>query len=127
MNVFDFVNAINYNKRDLFEDPQAEKDYVPFIVNRTLSYFPDTILYANEVNRLASTMPKQWQFEFLRGTVSKRQRFSKWAKVPQNSHDLTAVQQTYKYSTEKALEVLSILSQQQLEDLRSQMDKGGKS
>ena len=61
MNVFDFVNSINYDKRDLFEDPQAEKDYVPFLVNRSLSYFPDTALYANEMNQQAG-IPKRWQY-----------------------------------------------------------------
>lgn len=126
MTPFDFVNAINHNKIDLFEDPQAEKDYVPFIVNRALSYFPDTVLYANEMNRLGS-IPKEWQFQFLRGTISKRQRFSKWAKKSQSSADLAAVQQFYKYSTEKAVEVMSILSTEQIEYIKQQMDRGGKS
>ena len=125
MSPFDFVNSITYNKQDLFEDPQAEKDYVPFLVNRALSYFPDTILYANAMNN--PNIPKQWQFEFLRNSVSKRKRFSKWAKKTAVSDDIRAVQEFYKYSTEKALEVISILSREQIEFIKQQMDKGGKS
>lgn len=126
MNVFDFVNAINYSKQDLFEDPQSEKDYVPFIVNRALSQFADTVLYANEMN-CNHTIPKQWQFDFLKAAISKRKRFSKWAKKSQTPENLAAVQKYYKYNAEKAMEVMSILSMDQLEYIKQQMDEGGKS
>jgi hypothetical protein len=126
MTPFDFVNAITYNKQDLFEDPQANKDYVSFVVNRALSYFPDTILYANEMNR-NHTVDKRWQFDFLLNSISKRKRFSKWAKKAQSPEDLAAVQEYYKYSAEKAMEVLSILSDEQLQQIKQRMDKGGKS
>jgi len=126
MNVFDFVNAINFDKRDLFDDPQAEKDYVPFIVNRSLSYFPDTVMYANEMNGRGH-VSKKMQFEFLKNSVSKKKRFSKWVKKDVSTDDLTAVQEFYKYSMEKALDVISILSSEQLNFIKQQMDKGGKS
>ncbi len=79
MSPFDFLNSINDTKKDLFEDPQAEKDYNAFLVNRGLSYFPDTILFANEMNIKRDT-PKQWQFDFLRLAIPKKKRFSKWHK-----------------------------------------------
>lgn len=126
MNAFDFVNSINFDKKDLFEDPQAEKDYVPFLVNRALSYFHDTVFYANEMNRL-NHIDKRMQFDFLRQSVSKRKRFSKWAKKSTVTDDLAAVQQYYKYSADKALEVMSILSEEQLKHIKQQMDKGGRS
>lgn len=126
MNAFDFVNSINFDKKDLFEDPQAEKDYVPFLVNRALSYFHDTVFYANEMNRL-NHIDKRLQFDFLRQSVSKRKRFSKWAKKSTVTDDLAAVQQYYKYSADKALEVMSILSEEQLKHIKQQMDKGGRS
>ena len=50
MNPFEFVNAINVTKQDVMIDDIAEKAYNPFIVNRSLSYFNDTVLYANEMN-----------------------------------------------------------------------------
>lgn len=124
MNVFEFVNSITYNKQNLFEDPQAETDYVSFVVNRALSYFPDTILYANEMN-IHNTVPKQWQFEYLRQTIYKRRRYSKWEKKTIDSDDLKVVQTYYKYSTERAVEALQILSKQQIEYLKQLMDTGG--
>jgi hypothetical protein len=126
MNPFEFVNAINYGKQDLFDDPQAEKDYSPFLVNRALSYFPDTILYANEMNR-AAHIPKKWQFDFLRGTVPKRKRFSKWSKKSASSDDVRAVSMFYKYSMERAMEVMPLLSKDQIDFIKQQMDKGGTS
>lgn len=124
MTPFDFVNAINFDKRDLFEDPQAEKDYVPFLVNRSLSYFPDTIMYANAINATPN-IPKRWQFEFLKNSIPKRKRFSKWGKKEPLPQDISAVCSFYKYSTERALEAISILSQDQLEYIKQQMGKGG--
>lgn len=126
MTPFDFVNSINFSKENLFQDPQAEKDYVPFLVNRALSYFPDTVLLANEMN-CNSTIPKKWQFDFYTNAVSKRRRFSKWAKKEQSSADLAAVQEFYKYSSERALEAISILTKEQINFIKQQMDKGGKS
>ena len=78
---FDFLNAINFTKEDMFQDPQSNKDYNAFLVNRGLSYFHDTIFYANEMNR-NSHLSKEQQFSFLIYSVSKKKRFSKWAKEP---------------------------------------------
>lgn len=126
MSPFDFVNAINFGKQNLFEDPQAEKDYVPFLINRALSYFPDTVLYANAMN-INNTAPKQWQFDFLLNSIPKRKRFSKWAKKDAHTDDIAAVSKFYKYSLEKASEAISLLSIEQIEFIKQQMDKGGKS
>ena len=55
MNVFEFVSSINHTKVDLMSgsenDKAAEEFYNPFVVNRSLSYFVDTLFYANEINK----------------------------------------------------------------------------
>ena len=80
MNFFDFLNSINENKKDLIrEDPLNEKEYNSFMINRGLSYFSDTILYANEMNR-SGDIPKKWQYDFYRISIPKKRRFSKWHK-----------------------------------------------
>lgn len=125
MTPFDFINAINLTKKNLFEDPQASKDYKPFLVNRGLSYFPDTVLYANEMNRNAG-IPEDWQFIFLLNTIPKKKRFSKWHKKDADSESLTLVKEYFGYSSEKALEALSILSDEQLVMIKEKLYKGGK-
>jgi hypothetical protein len=125
MTPFDFINAINLTKKDLFEDPQAEKDYVPFLVNRGLSYFPDTVLYANEMNR-NSGIPKDWQFSFFLNTIPKKKRFSKWHKKDAETEPLRLVMEYFGYSSEKAQEALSILSEDQMNMIKEKLYKGGK-
>lgn len=125
MSPFDFLNAINTTKKDLLrEDPLNEKDYSPYMVNRGLSYFSDTVMMANEMNR-NSGIPKKWQNDFLLTTISKKKRFSQWHKKDKNSESLQLVMEYYKYSTERAKEVLSIFTDEQIDIIKQRMSKGG--
>lgn len=125
MNPFDFIKAINTTKENLFVDPQANKDYSSWMVNRGLSQFPDTVLYANEMN-FHYTIPKEWQFSFLLNSIPKKNRFSKWAKKEASSDDMKLVMEYYGYSREKARQVLNILSEDQLSMIKEKVYKGGK-
>jgi cupin superfamily acireductone dioxygenase involved in methionine salvage len=126
MNFFDFLNAINDSKKDLLkEDPLSEKDYAPFMVNRGLSYFHDTIMHANEMNKYSS-IPKNWQFDFYRISVPKRRRFSKWHKKDTVEQDVQLIVQEYGYSTQKALQVLDIFNEDELQKLREKYKTGGR-
>ena len=126
MNPFDFLNEINSGKKDLIrEDPQNEKDYVPFMVNRGLSYFADTVMYANEMNRV-SGVPKLWQNDFFLNSISKKKRFSKWHKKEADSQSLQLVMEYYKYSNKRAQEIMDILSPDQLKMIEEKLYKGGK-
>jgi len=125
MSPFDFINAINDTKKNLFEDPQASKDYSSFMINRGLSYFPDTVLYANEMN-LNSHIPSEWQFSYLINKVTKKKRFSKWAKKDAETRAISLVKEYYGYSNERAKEALSVLSDEQLKIIEEKLNKGGK-
>lgn len=123
---FDFINSINDNKKDLFEDPQADKDYNSFIVNKGLSYFPDTVLYANEMN-CHHQIPKKWQFHFYLNSIPRKRRFSKWHKRDAPTDLIKLISSHYKYSEQKAYEVIDLLSEDQIECIRKQYDTGGRS
>jgi hypothetical protein len=126
MSPFDFLNAINLTKKDLFaEDPLNKKDYAPFIVNRGLSYFPDTVLYANEMNQ-NSQIPIEWQFSFFLNSISKKKRFSKWSKKDAETEDFRLVKEYFGYSDNKAQDALNILSKDQLIMIKEKLYKGGK-
>ena len=123
---FDFLNAINITKVDLLrEDPQNIKEYVPFMVYKGLSFFSDTVMYANEMN-FHHQIPKIWQNDFLLNTISKKKRFSKWHKKDADSASLLLIMEYYKYSCERAQEVLDILTPEQLRILQDALYKGGK-
>jgi len=124
MQPFDFLNAINDNKQNLMADPECEKDYVPFLTNRTLSYFPDTVHMANAMNQYHH-LDNKLQFQFLLNIVRKRKRFSKWDK-PAEISDLDAVKEYYGYSNEKARQVISLLSANQITIIKNKVSKGGR-
>jgi len=124
MNPFDFVNAINTNKKDLIVDDLSEKSYVPYVINRQLSYFQDTVLLANEMNK-HHQLDNKLQFHFLLNTVRNRKRFSKWFK-PEDETDLGVVKKYYGYSNDKARQALTILSPIQIEFLKKETTKGGR-
>lgn len=125
MSPFDFINAINSTKQNLFEDPQAKKDYDAYIINRGLSYFYDTVLIANEMNRRPG-IPEDWQFFYLLNKVTKKKRFSKWAKKDETSDSIKLVKEYYGYSNQRAKETLNVLSDDQLKMIKEKLNKGGK-
>ena len=124
MGPFEFTKTINETKRTLIEeDPEVEKDYIPFLVNRSLGYFMDTIMYANEMNQ-KSSIDHKLQYDFLLNIIRPRKRFSKWLKKSKDDN-IDLVKKFYGYSYTKAKDVVDILSEDQLKYIRSKLDTGG--
>ena len=125
MKLSEYLNSINYTKDDVFlEDPEyATKSYVPYVINRCLSYFPDTILHSNEMNS-KSFLDNKMQYDYYRISLRKRNRFSKWLKE-EKSNDLQLVKEYFNYSNRQAKEALRILSQDDLKEIRIFLDVGG--
>lgn len=121
---YSFLNEINGTKNDIMVDDIAEKQYVPYMVNRTLSYFQDTVLIANELNKYHH-LDNKLQFHFLINIVRKRKRFTKWFK-PQIESDLDVVKEYYGYNTKKAQQALTLLTPDQLKQLKYKVRKGGR-
>ena len=71
MNPFDYLKAINETKKDIMVDDIAEREYNPFIINRGLSFFKYTILYANEMNRYHH-LDNRVQFDFFINIIRKK-------------------------------------------------------
>lgn len=112
----DFLNSINQTKENLLnKDNTAEKEYVPFVINRCLSYFPDTVLHANRMNRLAF-LDKKLQYDYYLHSITKRKRFSKWMK-PEEDKNIEVVKEIYGYSSYKAKDVIDLVPMDTLRDL----------
>ena len=121
----DWLNSINFSKTNLMdEDPDAKKDYAPFIINRCLSGHLDCILFANEMNK-NHFLDKDMQYTFYLNTLRKKKRFSPWLRKDK-IEDLESVKQYYGYSNEKAFQVLKILSNEQIEFIKQRLEIGGK-
>ena len=121
----DWLNSINLTKENLLEnDPTSKKSYPPYIINRCLSGHLDCVLLVNEMNKY-HFIDKDLQYSFYLNTVRKRKRFSPWLRKDK-IEDLDYVKQYYGYSNEKALQVLKILSHEQINFIKQRLEIGGK-
>ena len=125
MKLSEYLNAINYTKKNLLDtdDESVEKEYTPFVINRCLSYFVDTILYANEMNQ-RNQLSKKMQFDYLLNSIRKNKRYSKWLKR-ESEKNLDIVKEFYGYSDTKAREILDIITEDDLLWMRQKLDTGG--
>lgn len=119
----DIVPSILQTKKKVVNE-ENEKDYVPFVVNRALSFYYDCVLYANEMNRNPNINPLL-QYQYLLNTVRPyKRRYQKWQKR-ETVEDLDAIKEYYNYSNEKAKEALTVLSKSQIDEIKKNLDKGG--
>ena len=121
---FDFINAIHYSKDNLIVDDWSEKQYNPFIINKGLSYGHDTVIPANEMNSRPH-LDKILQFHFLINIIRPKKRFNKWIKA-EKIDDLEVIKEYYGYSTEKAKQVLPLLNDSIIDEMKRRITKGGK-
>ena len=120
----DWLNSINYTKKDVMIDEYEEKKYPAFIINKCLAPFPDTLLYVNELNRLHG-LDNRLQYDFLLNSIRKRKRFAKWMKASKLKN-LDVVKEYYGYSNEKAKQALDVLTEEQIKIIKIKLTKGGK-
>ena len=122
----DYLNAINHTKERLMdtEDEEWEKKYPPFIVNKCLAPFQDTILLVNEINQYPH-LDKKLQFDFFINSLRPRKRFTPWVKA-NKLDDIEYVKEFYGYNNEKAKVALTILNDDQIATIKQKLNKGGK-
>lgn len=127
MKPFDYINDINYGKKNVIENSDnpelAEKLYVPFITNKTLSYFIDCIGLVNEVN-IRPNMQKKPQFDFLINTIRQKKRFTKWIKKVDDDK-LNVIMSHYGYSYEKAKQVSNFFDEDKIKKIDRRNFEGG--
>jgi len=124
MNPFEYLNSINHKKNNLMVDEDTEKGYAPFMVNRGLSYFQDTVLFANEMNT-RSHIDNKLQYDFLREGIRSKKRFSKWIKKTSPA-SIETIKEYYGYSDAKAEAIADMVSPEDLKAMKKHLSKGGK-
>ena len=122
----DYLKAINQTKENLLdtEDEEWEKRYPPYIVNKCLAPFTDTILLVNELNQ-HHQLDKKLQFDYLLNSLRPRNRFAPWMKA-KKLENLEHVKEFYGYSNEKARNALDILDTKQISAIKNKLKKGGR-
>ena len=122
----DYLNAINYTKEPLLdsEDDQWVKKYPPYIINRCISPFPDSLMLVNEINQLHH-LDKKLQYDFLINSLRARKRYTPWMKA-KKLENLEYVKEYYGYNNEKAKSALDILNDEQISAIKTKLNKGGR-
>ena len=106
MNPFEFINDICYAKRNVMTE-ELENKYTPYVVNKGLSYFIDTVFQANEMN-VHHNADNRLQYDFLLNSVRPKKRFSKWSKN-NRLEEIELIKEYYGYSDEKAKDVVKLI------------------
>lgn len=120
----EIVPSILQTKKNPFLEDYEYRDYVPFIVNRALSYHDDCLLYVAELNGL-SFLDNDMQYQYLLNSIrSMKRSFKKWQKI-ETEKNLECVKTYFGYSNQKAKEALRILNDEQIAEIRRKTDKGG--
>ena len=122
----DYLNAINYTKEPLLdtEDEQWVKKYPPYIINKCIAPFPDSLMLVNEINQLHH-LDKKLQYDFLINSLRPRKRYTPWMKA-KKLENLEYVKEYYGYNNEKAKSALDILNDEQISAIKTKLNKGGR-
>ena len=122
----DYLNSINYTKESLLdtEDDQWEKKYPPYIINKCIAPFPDSLMLVNEINQLHH-LDKKLQYDFLINSLRTRKRYTPWMKA-KKLENLEYVKEYYGYNNEKAKSALDILNDEQISAIKTKLNKGGR-
>jgi hypothetical protein len=124
MNPFEFVKSINEKTGNILNDNgELEKAYMPYLVNKGLSFSPDTVLAANEMNAVPF-LDKKLHYDYLYFTVRKRKRYAKWIKREKDELEELIVQY-YGVNRRRAAEYATILTEQDIQEIKEKMYKGG--
>ena len=122
----DYLNAINNTKENVMdtEDEMWEKKYPPFIVNKCIAPFTDTLILVNEINQLHH-LDKKLQFDYLLNSIRPRKRYTPWVKA-KKLKNLEYVKEFYGYNNEKAKVALELLDEKQISAIKERLNKGGR-
>jgi|TARA_B100001059_G_scaffold183323_1_gene184683 hypothetical protein len=121
-----YLKSLNETKENLLEsdDPMWEKKYSPFIINKCLAPFNDTIMLVNEMN-MRHHLPSKLQYDFLLNTIRSKKRYAPWVKGDKLK-DLEYVKEYFGYSNEKAKAALKLLDNEQINTIKDSLNKGGR-
>jgi len=121
-----YLKSINETKEHLLDsdDPMWERKYSPYIINKCLAPFNDTIMLVNEMN-MRHHLDSKLQYDFLLNTIRSKKRYAPWVKASKLK-DLEYVKEYYGYSNEKAKAALTILDNEQINTIKSSLNKGGR-
>jgi hypothetical protein len=120
----DILNSINLTKDVDLIDEYNKTDYVPFLINRGMSFYPETILHANFLNS-NSHLDRILQYKYYLYSVKKKKRFSKWLSNSKTPEKILIISKFYGISINKAKEITDMITSEDLDNMKNYLDTGG--
>ena len=119
-----YENSISLTKSNEEIGSMAEHKYNAWRTNNYFSNFADTILYANQMN-INYGIDDKMHYDYLKGSVPKKKRFFKHdKKTEKKDSTIELLQEYYGYSYDKAKNVASLLTDDQIDIMRKRLYKG---
>jgi len=122
-----YENSIMSNKIYIDVDQPQEFPYSKhrFVVARSLSNYIDTLSVADDINMM-SNIDDKLHYDYMYYSVRKGKRFFKKDKSSQKkTTNFILIQKHYKYNDQRTKEALKLLTDEQIDIIRKQEEKGG--
>lgn len=123
--IFDIVNDIsNHGKyiENYYEiNKSLPKEFNSFMVIKAFSNFQDTILLANELNKKPD-IPDEAKWRFLKETISKRKRYSKWFKSLDDEEPIVLLAKYYDCSVSEMRKNICVLSKEKIDEILKEVN-----
>lgn len=112
MSVFDYVKSINEGKRI-----ELGTDYSQWVINDIFSQYSDCLLIVNQINR--KDISDRMHYDYMLASIRPKKRpFLKPLGKKRTPADVSLIANVYKYSICKAREALSVLTDEQLAEIK---------
>ncbi len=122
---FDYINNISQSKSSIWDD-NSDREYSAFMVNRGLSQYADTIMFAQIMNTYGSYTSNRAQYDFYRyGITNKKKRFAKWSKAKKHE-DLLEYASYFGMTPDLFEKNLELMTDEQISEMKSMFEKGGR-
>lgn len=119
------IPSLTVNDEYQIESSEDEKSVSPYLINKYLSSYIDTVFHANEMNK-NSFLDKKLQYDYLFFSIRKyKRKYQKWIKYNE-SKNIQIIKEYYNCSTKKAEEYASILTKEQIKELSEGLNTGGR-
>jgi hypothetical protein len=123
----DILPDLNFGHKNLIRTGDMdEREYLKnrFLINRSLSMSPDTVMQSNDMNHYYD-LDGILQYDYFINSIRKKKRYNKWAKAHKTSSKVDIIKEYYNYNEQRAVEVLPLLSEEHFDFIKSKMSKGG--
>jgi hypothetical protein len=125
-NPFVYIDNISSSRESIWEDSISDKEYNPYMVNRGLSQYRDTVLFAQVMNMNGQFVSPKMQYDFYRHAItSKKKRFAKWHK-PDKLEEIEKLARHFGINIRDMENYVSLMSETDYEQLMRTLEKGGR-